>query len=107
MSPYLLDPKFRKDERELLFKLRSKTVFVKDNFKNAYQNNDMLCELCKMFTCTQTHPLQCPELIINLVVDKTLNLNESFLFGSVDQQLIYVKIYKQFWDMRENILSKK
>ena len=49
--PYLQDSRFSKYERELLFKLRSKTVWVKDNFKNAYLNNDMLCDF------VQTIPL--------------------------------------------------
>ena len=43
MSEYLIDDRFTKSERELLFKLRSRTVLVKDNFKNAYLNNDMMC----------------------------------------------------------------
>lgn len=71
VSPYLSDPRFSKKERELLFKLRSKTVQVKANFKNAYLNNDMLCDLCKLFPCTQSHLLQCPQLNLSLVVDKT------------------------------------
>ena len=41
-SPYLTDSRLNKDERELLFKLRSKTVYVKENFKNAFQNNNMM-----------------------------------------------------------------
>ena len=69
ISPYLIDRRFSKENRELLFKLRSKTILVKENFKNAYLNNDMLCELCLLFPCTQSHPLQCPKLNTNLLVD--------------------------------------
>ena len=69
ISQYLLDSRFSKAERELLFRLRSKTVDVKENFKHAYQNNDMLCQLCKLFSCTQSHVLQCPKLIIRILVD--------------------------------------
>ena len=97
-SPYLLDKRFSKEERELLFKLRSRTVQVKDNFKQAYLDNNMLCELCQLFPCTQAHPLQCPKLTVNLIVDRSLNLNEKFIFGTTDQQLLYIKIYKEFWD---------
>ena len=42
-SLYLLDDRFSKDERELFFRLRSKTVAVKGNFPNAYLNKDILC----------------------------------------------------------------
>ena len=107
ISPYLKDIRFSKTERELLFKLRSKTISVKANFPNAYFNNNMLCDLCELFPCTQSHPLQCPKLLTNLVVDKKLKIDESFLYGDVDQQLVYVKIYKQYWDLREQILSEQ
>ena len=101
ISPYLVDSRFSKEERELLFQLRAKTVSVKENFKNAFLNNNMLCDLCKLFPCTQSHPLQCPLLKTRIMVDKKLDLSDKFLYGDVDQQLVYVKIYKQFRDLRE------
>ena len=107
MSEYLIDDRFTKSERELLFKLRSRTVLVKDNFKNAYLNNDMLCELCNLFTCTQSHPLQCPRINSRIIVDKQLNISDKFIYGTVDEQLLYVRIYKQFWDIREEMISQQ
>ena len=107
ISEYLIDDRFTKSERELLFKLRSRTVSVKDNFKNAYLNNDMLCELCKLFTCTQSHPLQCPRINSRIIVDKQLNVSDKFIFGTVDEQLLYVRIYQQFWDIREQMISEQ
>ena len=106
ISPYLQDSRFSRCERDLLFKLRSKTIWVKENFKNAYLNNDMLCDLCKLFPCTQSHPLQCPQLMTSMIVDKKLKLNDKFIYGDVDQQLVYVKIYKQYWDLREQMLQE-
>ena len=104
-SEYLLDGRFSNQERELLFSLRSKTVLVKENFKNAYQNNNMLCELCQLFSCTQSHPLQCPKLNTKIIIDKRIKLTEEFIYGDVEQQLLYVKIYKQFWDLRKTLLN--
>ena len=78
---------------------------MKENFKNAYINNNMLCDLCKLFPCTQAHPLQCPMLKTRIIVDTKLNLNDKFLYGDVDQQLVYVKIYKQFWDFRVELIA--
>ena len=106
ISPYLLDSRFSKTERELLFRLRSKTIWVKEKFSRAYLNNDMLCELCRLFRCTQSHPLQCPRLKTMIVMDSTVNLSENHVYGDVDQQLIYVKIYREFWDLREKLLTK-
>ena len=104
ISPYLVDDRFSKTARELLFKLRSKTVAVKQNFKNAYLNNNMLCELCLLFPCTQSHPLQCPKLTAKLMVEKTVKLSETDVYGTIDQQLVYVNIYQQFWELREKLL---
>ena len=67
----------------------------------------MLCELCSLFPCTQSHPLQCPKLNLTIIVEEKTNLAETFIYGSVEQQLVYVKIYKQFWDLREQLLSEK
>ena len=107
MSPYLCDPRFNKTEREILFKLRSRTIQTKENFQNAYLNNDMLCELCKLFPCTQFHPLQCPSLMARIMVDKNVDISEKHIYGSVDQQLLFVKIYSQFWDLRQEIMQDK
>ena len=81
VSPYLVDSRFSKEERELLFRLRSKTISVKGNFPNAYLNNDMLCDLCHLFPCTQTHPLQCPAISVRMVVDNNIKLSENLYMG--------------------------
>ena len=88
-------------------KERSRTIQTKENFQNAYLNNDMLCELCKLFPCTQFHPLQCPSLMTRIMVDKNVNISEKHIYGSVDQQLLFVKIYSQFWDLRQEIMQDK
>ena len=41
-----------------------------------------------------------------MIVDQALNLTDKFIYGTVDQQLIYVKIYQQFWELREELLKK-
>ena len=103
VSTSLVDSRFSRNERELLFQLRAKTVMVKENFQNAFYNNDMLCELCKLFPCT----LQCPKLKTKMVVDQNINISDKFLYGHVDQQLLNVKIFKQFWDLREEMLHEQ
>ena len=105
-SEYLLDSRFSKEERELLFQLKSKTLPVKENFKNAYLNNDMLCDICKLFPCTQSHPLQCPRLMIKIIVAEETKVNENFIYGNIEQQLLYVKFFKMFWELREKILKE-
>ena len=104
---YLIDGRFSREERELLFRLRSRTINVKSNFPNAFLNNNMLCEICKIFPCTQSHLLQCPALTTKLIVDSTVKLKDSFVYGNVEQQLLYVKIYAEFWKLREEVLKER
>ena len=39
VAPYLIDERFSQSERDLLFKLRSKTLFVKENFSHIYDGS--------------------------------------------------------------------
>ena len=67
----------------------------------------MLCEICELFPCTQSHPLQCPNLKMKILVEEETKLDEKFIYGNIEEQLFYVKIYKNFWDLREKILNEK
>ena len=40
-------------------------------------------------------------------MDENVHLRENFVYGNVDQQLLYIKIYKNFWDLREQILKEQ
>ena len=42
-----------------------------------------------------------------IVMDSTVHISENYVYGDVDQQLLYVKIYKEFWDLREKFLEKE
>jgi thiamine kinase-like enzyme len=43
----------------------------------------------------------------HVVVEKNLTLSERFIYGTVDQQLLYGKIFAQFWNLREKLLKEK
>ena len=104
LAQYLVDSRFTKSERELLFKLRSRTVEVKNNFQNANPQS-LLCDLCNLFTCTQEHVLSCPVLTPHCKIVNTKSVNHSHIYGNVDQQLVYIKIYSQFWDSRKLLIE--
>ena len=105
-APYLIDRRFSKYERELLFKLRSRTLQVKNNFQNGNLEN-LFCDLCKLFTCSQEHVLSCPEITKKIRIVNTVKLEHSDIFGNVDQQLTYIKIYSQFWSERQSLLESE
>ena len=61
----LTDAKFTHKEKQLLFKLRSKMIDVKGNFKNMYLGN-LECSLCRECDIqTQDHLLVCQKIISN------------------------------------------
>jgi hypothetical protein len=103
MAEYIKDPRFNTRKKQLLFKLRSKTLDVKQNFKN--QNQNPWCTSCGLFQETQGHLLQCPALVKNLqyLRGKTSILNEKFIYGSLEQQEIIVNIYSDIMEVRENM----
>ena len=41
-----------------------------------------------------------------MVVEDGTKLNDNYIYGDLEQQLLYVKIYKNFWELRENLLNK-
>ena len=54
------------------------------------------------------HPIPPPAVSqTKMVVDQSLNISDKFLYGNADQQLLYVKIFKQFWDLREEMLHEQ
>ena len=61
IAEYLQDPRLSNRKKQLLFKLRSRTLDVKQNFKN--QNQNPWCTSCGLFQETQGHLLQCPPLV--------------------------------------------
>ena len=102
-ADYIQNPIFTTAQKQLLFKLRSRTLDVKLNFKG--QNKNPWCTSCGLFQETQSHILQCPELVKNLhyLRGKTSKLNENFVYGSLVQQEMIVKIYSDILEVRENL----
>ena len=84
-----------------LFKLRSKTLDVKLNFKRAHQNP--WCLPCALFPESQDHILQCPELTqkLSYIKGKTSKLSGNDVYKNLDKQLVITNIYSDLLDIRE------
>ena len=69
------DPRFTPDITNLLFKFRTRTYLVKNNFRNNYKNTDILCPLCHQENDDQIHLLSCIKIkqIYSQEVDITMN----------------------------------
>ena len=91
----------------MLFRLRSQTLDVKMNYGS--RNEDILCEVCKLFPEIQSHVLQCPEITpkLNLVNLANLDLDEKFIYSNIENQLKITKMYCQVLEIREKILEER
>ena len=103
-AEYLIDSRFSRSESNLLFKLRSKTLHIRMNYQNQHVN--ILCQICGLFPESQSHLLQCPQIVpkLKILSDEKLP-DESLIYGNVDQQLKIIKIYMQVIDVRKGMLE--
>ena len=96
------------DQVQLLFALRSHSLFTKDNRPEMHKN-DPFCDLCRIFPCTMAHILTCPKISVHakLVVKdlKHIFLPE-WIYGTLEQQLKITQIYQHLINVRESVLSQ-
>ena len=103
IAEYLKNSRLSTKQKQLLFKLRSKTLDVKQNFPG--QHRDTWCISFGHFPESQKHLLQCPQLVTELAYlsGKTFKPNEKFIYGNLQQQEIIVKIFEDIIEVREKL----
>ena len=109
-ASYLLDDNFTKQETQLLFRLRSKTLDVKMNFPKQYEYESKLCAVCKLFPESQSHLLQCPEIApkLKLVSLSDDIIEEKEIYNSdVRKQHSIVRIFSNVLEIRNKILEER
>lgn len=108
-SEYLSDIRFTKKQVEILLALRSRTIWVKENFKNMYTSDNMLCFCCKLFTCTQQHIMVCPKIVqkSQILHIQTNNLTYDMIYGDTDQQLKITIVFEKLLKIREEIIAEE
>ena len=106
MQQYMKDPNFSINNIKLLFKLRTRMVQVKRNFKSAFQS--LVCDLCEIEEDDQHHLLSCQVLLkqcSELYNDISVEYND--LFSTSEKQLQAVKLFKKVLQIREKLLQEK
>ena len=85
-AEYIQDISLNTSEKNLLFKLRSKTLEVKKNFPGLHSNN--WCTSCYLFPESQSHLLQCPAIVVHLgyLAGTTSTLDENDIYRSIEKQ---------------------
>ena len=102
VTDYLQSPLFTTKEKELLFKLRSQTLDVKQNFPG--QDGSMLCRSCGLPE-SQSHILQYPVIVSKLqTINKNYSrVNEGMIYGDIEEQQIIVNIYSEVLLVRKSL----
>ena len=101
---YIRDPRFSKNEIELLFALRTRTVNdIKRNFPNQF-NNSIACDLCQTQVDCQEHLLRCVKLTNIVKVPEDIKYSD--IFGNTEKQIKIVKIFKQLLRTREILKNR-
>ena len=95
-------------ETQLLFKLRTRMLNVKANFRNQFNNMDISCNLCDSGQEeSQFHLLECQTIIDNcpeLYDDVSVEYDDMFRKSS--KQLKLVKLFQIILDTREKLKSE-
>ena len=93
---YLVDEHFTQKEKHLLFKLRTKMINVKSNFKNMYPDN-LQCNYCSENVIqSQEHLLECPTIISNCQdLFDNIEIEHDDIYGNIQQQLAVTKLYQK------------
>ena len=68
LEPYLTSNNITTEEKQTLFKLRTRMIEVKDNFK-SYYGQDLTCKFCPEKE-TQSHLLVCREIVDTIDTSK-------------------------------------
>ena len=97
---YFADRRFSREDIQLLFALRTRTINVKQNFKSQYEN--MNCRICKVENSLEDeeHILHC-----GAFDEYTGDIMFNDVYGNIDKQFEAVKIYKKVIRRREVYLK--
>ena len=94
------------EEISTLFKLRSRTIDVKDNRESSHRDN-MWCRTCQLFPESQQHLFQCSVIRKKFQSVDFTELNYEMIFGNLENQEKFTKIYHLMLLARNDILDEK
>ena len=103
---YLFSKTMCMEEISTLFKLRSRTIDVKDNNESSHRD-DMWCRTCHLFPESQQHLFQCSEIRNKIQSVDFKELDYSMIFGNLEKQEKLTKVYHLILLARKDILNEK
>ena len=101
IQSYLKHPEINKEEGQLLFALRSRSLDLKNNLKRLY-NNNMICRICldEDSIESEIHLLSCVVLKGEVDEDEK-KIKYADIYGPIDKQIPAVKLYKKILRKRK------
>ena len=98
----MVDSNFSQHNIKLIFKLRTRIIQVKNNFKNGFES--LICELCHADEEDQLHLLNC-ETLLNQCEDLYNDVSVEYgdLFSTTTKQLQPVKLFEKILKVREKL----
>lgn len=107
MQPYLRNEELSIQNKKLMFRIRNRLIDVKTNFKTKY-NNNLECRLCAAPEESQSHLVECSEIVNNEEVKKALcSYKYSDIFSSeLKIQTKLVKAWQLIMKTRKIKLKK-
>ena len=100
------DPRFTPDLINILFKFRTRTYLVKNNFRNNYKNTNILCPVCEKHDDTQEHIFRCRTVVEKYEGDISCTAEDTF---SNDMDTLYnvAKTLKKLDEIRNELTSNE
>ena len=99
LKEYLVTDQLSIEQKQLLFNLRTRMVFVKCNYRNKYQGNLQCCLCDSQPEDSQEHLLVCPPLLNEVDVDQTVEYMD--IFGSIEKQIKAVRYLSKIMSVRK------
>ena len=97
------DSDLTNDEKQLLFKLRTRMAEFRNNFRNKFEN--IQCKLCKREIDEQQHMFYCEVLINNCeTLAENIKIEYEDIFSTKLKQYKAIKLISKIWKVRENLM---
>ena len=100
------DNELNNQEKQLLFKFRTRMINLKNNLKNNF--NELKCELGCDELEEQKHLFDCETLLNNCEhLANNVTIEYEDIFGDETKQRNAIKLLSHIWKTRDKLLSKK
>ena len=103
-SDYLFSTELNVEEVQNLFKLRTRTIDVKDNQESSYKNN-MWCRTCCLVKESQEHIFECHAIRKTLNYLNFQSYNYQMIFGKLEDQVKIAKLFQLVLNARDDIIN--